>query len=356
MRPFLHMVQIYIYIKYIDSYSLIYLLILTGQTGCGKSWTMQGANTSELQGVIPNSFSHIFAHIDATKDKQFRVHCSYLEIYNEEIRDLLADPKATIKCEVHEDPSKGVFVRNLTDTFVNSVQDLELILDQGLQNRTIGSTLMNDASSRSHSIFSIIIEMRSTDDSGKECIRTGKLNLVDLAGSERQKKTGATGQQLKEGTKINLSLSALGNVISALSEGKGKHIPYRDSKLTRLLQDSLGGNTKTLMVAAISPADYNYEETLSTLRYANRAKNIQNKPTINEDPKDTQLREFKDEIDRLKRLLAAQTGVNMIDGVNTVEVSTDKTTVYKSNRSADRSADSTSGSILPVDLNDEGKV
>ena len=135
--------------------------------------------------------------------------------------------------------------------------------------------------------------------------RVGKLNLVDLAGSERQKKTGASGARLKEGAKINLSLSALGNVISVLAEGKsGKHIPYRDSKLTRLLQDSLGGNTKTLMAAAISPADYNFDETMSTLRYANRAKNIKNKPVINEDPKDAKLREYKEEIEELKKLLA----------------------------------------------------
>eukprot|EP01042_Synura_sphagnicola_P008824 gene8824-11318_t len=154
----------------------------------------------------------------------------------------------------------------------------------------------------------------STKDAstGKELIKVGKLNLVDLAGSERQKKTGATGDRLKEGSKINLSLSALGNVISALSEGKDKHIPYRDSKLTRLLQDSLGGNTKTLMVAAVSPADYNYDETMSTLRYANRAKNIKNKPKINEDPKDAMLREYKLEIERLKQLLAEhQAGMHL---------------------------------------------
>lgn len=267
---------------------------------------MQGGNSLELQGVIPNSFTHIFDHIDATTGVQFLVRCSYLEIYNEEIRDLLCDPKTATKCELHEDPTKGVFVRNLTDTVVHNALDLQSVLDKGLMNRTIGATLMNDTSSRSHSIFSITVEMSTTDENGKEHIRVGKLNLVDLAGSERQKKTGATGQQLKEGTKINLSLSALGNVISALSEGRGKHVPYRDSKLTRLLQDSLGGNTKTLMVAAISPADYNYEETLSTLRYANRAKNIQNRPKVNEDPKDAQLRAYKDEIDRLKQLLAAQ--------------------------------------------------
>jgi hypothetical protein len=132
----------------------------------------------------------------------------------------------------------------------------------------------------------------------------GKLNLVDLAGSERQSKTGATGDRLKEATKINLSLSALGNVISALVDGKSGHIPYRDSKLTRLLQDSLGGNTKTVMIANIGPADYNFDESMTTLRYANRAKNIQNKPKINEDPKDTMLREYQDEIAKLKAAIA----------------------------------------------------
>ncbi|KAF7466583.1 Hypothetical predicted protein [Marmota monax] len=144
----------------------------------------------------------------------------------------------------------------------------------------------------------------SADERGKDHLRAGKLNLVDLAGSERQSKTGATGERLKEATKINLSLSALGNVISALVDGRCKHIPYRDSKLTRLLQDSLGGNTKTLMVACLSPADNNYDETLSTLRYANRAKSIKNKPRINEDPKDALLREYQEEIKRLKAILA----------------------------------------------------
>merc|ERR1739842_199234 len=142
--------------------------------------------------------------------------------------------------------------------------------------------------------------------------RVGKLNLVDLAGSERQSKTGAMGERLKEATKINLSLSALGNVISALVDGKSTHIPYRDSKLTRLLQDSLGGNARTVMVANIGPANYNYEETLTTLRYANRAKNIKNKPVINEDPKDALLREYQEEIKKLRALLAGQLGADGI--------------------------------------------
>lgn len=146
------------------------------------------------------------------------------------------------------------------------------------------------------------------DENDHEHLRAGKLNLVDLAGSERQSKTGATGERLREATKINLSLSALGNVISALVDGRSKYIPYRDSKLTRLLQNSLGGNTRTLMIACLSPADYNYEETLSTLRYANRAKSIQNRPRINEDPKDALLRQYQEEIKKLKALVSGQLG------------------------------------------------
>ncbi len=280
-----------------------------GQTGCGKSYTMQGpANAGpEGRGVIPNAFVHVFDAVKASTEVQYLIHCSYLEIYNEEIRDLLVSPKDKNppKCDVKEDPGKGVFVKNLIKKAVKSELELQSVFDSGVSNRTVASTNMNDESSRSHSIFTIVIEMSMTDkDTGKESIKVGKLNLVDLAGSERQKKTGASGAVLKEGAKINLSLSALGNVISALSEAKaGKHIPYRDSKLTRLLQDSLGGNTKTLMVAAISPADYNWEETSSTLRYANRAKNIQNKPKINEDPKDTMMRELKEQVENLKKLL-----------------------------------------------------
>nr|DBA15662.1 TPA: hypothetical protein GDO54_003135 [Pyxicephalus adspersus] len=185
-------------------------------------------------------------------------------------------------------------------------------METGWRNRSVGYTLMNKDSSRSHSIFTINIEICTTDEDGEDHLRAGKLNLVDLAGSERQSKTGATGERLKEATKINLSLSALGNVISALVDGKSKHIPYRDSKLTRLLQDSLGGNTKTLMVACLSPADNNYDETLSTLRYANRAKNIKNKPRINEDPKDALLREYQEEIKKLKTLLTHQSDIKEI--------------------------------------------
>lgn len=197
------------------------------------------------------------------------MRCSYLEIYNEEIRDLLASD-TTNKMELHEDPQSGVFVKDLTYIVCDSAAAIDKVMTEGNRHRTVGATLMNAESSRSHSIFTIIVEMSQNVD-GRDVVRRGKLNMVDLAGSERPSKTGATGARMKEGIKINLSLTALGNVISALVEsGKGKHIPYRDSKLTRLLQDSLGGNTKTVMIAAIGPADYNYEETLSTLRYANR--------------------------------------------------------------------------------------
>nr|CAD2126001.1 unnamed protein product [Meloidogyne enterolobii] len=181
----------------------------------------------------------------------------------------------------------------------HNVADCESLMQTGFNSRHVGATLMNKDSSRSHSIFTVYVEALSK--SGH--IRMGKLNLVDLAGSERQAKTGATGERFKEATKINLSLSALGNVISALVDGRSTHIPYRDSKLTRLLQDSLGGNTKTVMIACISPSDNNFDESLSTLRYANRAKNIRNKPRINEDPKDALLREYQAEIERLKRLV-----------------------------------------------------
>ncbi|XP_021926304.1 osmotic avoidance abnormal protein 3-like [Zootermopsis nevadensis] len=281
-----------------------------GQTGCGKSFTMQGVTDPASQrGIIPRAFEHIFEAVSVAEGTKYLVLASYLEIYNEDIRDLLGrDVKRKLDLKEHTD--KGVYVQDLSMHPVQSVADCEKLMYQGWKNRATGATLMNADSSRSHSIFSINLEMMPLCALEDACcpadgdhIRRGKLNLVDLAGSERQAKTGATGERLKEATKINLSLSALGNVISALVDGKSKHIPYRDSKLTRLLQDSLGGNTKTLMIACLSPADNNYDETLSTLRYANRAKNIQNKPKINEDPKDTMLREYQEEIKKLRQML-----------------------------------------------------
>ncbi|KAG9352881.1 hypothetical protein JZ751_017457 [Albula glossodonta] len=245
-----------------------------GQTGSGKSFSMQGvAEPAAQRGIIPRAFEHIFESI-----------------------------------QLKEHPERGVYVRDLSMHTVHSVRECERIMEQGWKNRSVGYTLMNKDSSRSHSIFTIHLEICNTDVAGEDHLRAGKLNLVDLAGSERQSKTGATGERLREATKINLSLSALGNVISALVDGRSKHIPYRDSKLTRLLQDSLGGNTRTLMVACLSPADNNYEESLSTLRYANRAKSIQNRPRINEDPKDALLREYQEEIKQLRALISGQLG------------------------------------------------
>ncbi|KAG8447252.1 hypothetical protein GDO86_014642 [Hymenochirus boettgeri] len=280
-----------------------------GQTGTGKTFTMEGVRCDpEKRGVIPNSFDHIFTHISRSQNQQYLVRASYLEIYQEEIRDLLAKDQ-TKRLELKERPDTGVYVKDLSSFVTKSVKEIEHVMNVGNQNRSVGSTNMNEHSSRSHAIFMITIECSEVGLDGENHIRVGKLNLVDLAGSERQTKTGAQGERLKEATKINLSLSALGNVISALVDGKSTHIPYRDSKLTRLLQDSLGGNAKTVMVANIGPASYNVEETLTTLRYSNRAKNIKNKPRVNEDPKDALLREFQEEIARLKAQLEKRVGV-----------------------------------------------
>lgn len=232
------------------------------------------------------------------------MRASYLEIYNEEVRDLLAEnPKRRL--DVREDADRGVFVPGLVSRVVKSIDEIDDIRHIGERNRSVGATKMNIVSSRSHSIFTITVETSELGSDGEAHIRVGKLNMVDLAGSERQSKTGATGARFTEAKNINLSLTALGNVISSLVDSKTHHIPYRDSKLTRLLQDSLGGNTKTVMIANCGPADFNYKETISTLRYANRAKNIKNKPRINEDPKDAMLREFQEEIERLRQQLDA---------------------------------------------------
>lgn len=279
-----------------------------GQTGTGKTFTMQGVkNDPELRGVIPNSFEHIFQHISRSENQQYLIRASYLEIYQEEIRDLLSKDQSK-RLELKERPDTGVYVKDLSSFVTKSVKEIEHVMNVGNQNRAVGATCMNEHSSRSHAIFIITIECSEIGEDEENHIRVGRLNLVDLAGSERQSKTHSEGERLKEATKINLSLSALGNVISALVDGKSTHIPYRDSKLTRLLQDSLGGNAKTVMVANIGPASYNYDETLSTLRYANRAKNIKNKPKINEDPKDALLREFQEEIARLKGRLGGKGG------------------------------------------------
>nr|XP_016933239.1 kinesin-like protein KIF3A [Drosophila suzukii] len=279
-------------------------ILAYGQTGTGKTYTMSGnPDSPQTKGIIPNAFAHIFGHIAKAKENQkFLVRVSYMEIYNEEVRDLLGKDVGK-SLEVKERPDIGVFVKDLSGYVVHNADDLENIMRLGNKNRAVGATKMNEESSRSHAIFSITVERSELGEGGVQHVRMGKLQLVDLAGSERQSKTQASGQRLKEATKINLSLSVLGNVISALVDGKSTHIPYRNSKLTRLLQDSLGGNSKTVMCATISPADSNYMETISTLRYASRAKNIQNRMHINEEPKDALLRHFQEEIARLRKQL-----------------------------------------------------
>ncbi|NP_999777.1 kinesin-II 85 kDa subunit [Strongylocentrotus purpuratus] len=276
-----------------------------GQTGTGKTFTMEGVRSQpELRGIIPNSFAHIFGHIAKEQENvRFLVRVSYLEIYNEEVKDLLGKDQQH-RLEVKERPDVGVYVKDLSAFVVNNADDMDRIMTLGNKNRSVGATNMNESSSRSHAIFTITLERSDMGLDKEQHVRVGKLHMVDLAGSERQTKTGATGQRLKEATKINLSLSTLGNVISSLVDGKSTHIPYRNSKLTRLLQDSLGGNAKTVMCANIGPAEYNYDETISTLRYANRAKNIKNKAKINEDPKDALLREFQKEIEELKKQIS----------------------------------------------------
>jgi len=315
-----------------------------GQTGSGKTHTMVGyGDNKEDMGIIPRAFHDIFNQIAERKERSHMVRASFLEIYNEEIRDLLSKDQ-TKRLDLRENVERGIYIDGLSTFTVSCPSELLTVLNVGNKNRTVGATKMNQDSSRSHSIFMITVESADkTDDAaggggggggggGEEDnnahIRVGKLNLVDLAGSERQSKTGATGVRLKEATKINLSLSALGNCISALVDGKSTHIPYRDSKLTRLLQDSLGGNTKTVMVANCGPADYNYDETMSTLRYANRAKNIQNKPKINEDPKDAMIREYQEKLAELKAKLEARKAnhvpVKVVKKVVEVEVGEDK--------------------------------
>ena len=274
-----------------------------GQTGTGKTYTMEGNDNERDKGIIPRSIDWIFSNIKNYANQQFLVRVSFVEIYNEECRDLLSKVKRQ-KLNVRE-KDKVFYLEDVTVFQVeNSEQTLD-IMKRGRVNRATGATKMNPGSSRSHSIFSIIVENSQTDEAGETHYRVGKLNLVDLAGSERQSKTESTGERFKEATKINLSLTILGSVINKLVSGKTQYIPYRDSKLTMLLQDSLGGNTKTVMIANVGPADYNYDETLNTLWYANNAKKIKNKPRINEDPKDALLRQYQEEIEIMKKKLLA---------------------------------------------------
>ncbi|XP_033861237.3 kinesin-like protein KIF16B isoform X2 [Acipenser ruthenus] len=296
-----------------------------GQTGSGKSYTMMG-NPGDA-GLIPRICEGLFSRIAGMTrwdEASFRTEVSYLEIYNERVRDLLRRKSTkTYNLRVREHPKDGPYVEDLSKHLVQNYSDVEELMEAGNINRTTASTGMNDVSSRSHAIFTINFT-QAKFDAEMPCETVSKIHLVDLAGSERADATGATGVRLKEGGNINKSLVTLGNVISALadlsqdsmsSHAKKKQVfvPYRDSVLTWLLKDSLGGNSKTIMIATVSPADVNYGETLSTLRYANRAKNIINKPTINEDSNVKLIRELRAEIARLKALLAQGNQIALLD-------------------------------------------
>jgi kinesin family protein 1 len=281
-----------------------------GQTGSGKSYSMMGYG--QEYGIIPKICQDMFERIvEMQKDPNLSctVEVSYLEIYNERVRDLL-NPSNKGNLKVREHPSTGPYVEDLAKLIVQSFADIENLMDEGNKARTVAATNMNETSSRSHAVFTVTLTQKRHDTkAGMSGERVAKISLVDLAGSERAQSTGATGARLKEGAEINRSLSTLGRVIAALADqstaGKKKvQVPYRDSVLTWLLKDSLGGNSMTAMVAAISPADINYDETLSTLRYADSAKRIKNHAVVNEDPNARMIRELNEELAKLRSQLS----------------------------------------------------
>jgi len=282
-------------------------LFAYGQTGSGKSWSVFGYGINK--GIVPMFAEQLFKEIETKKAAggiEFEVKLSMLEIYNEVASDLLvttAPGKKKPPLKIRQDPKKGFYADGLKEVLVNNYDEINARMEEGTVNRTVASTNMNATSSRAHTIVGVRFTQKSKNAAGKEMEKKSLINIVDLAGSERVDSTGATGDRLKEGAKINLSLSSLGNVISALakqSEGQKVRVPYRDSALTMLLQNALGGNSKTIMIAAISPADINYEESFSTLRYADRAKQIKTKAIVNEDPTEKLIRELKAENERLK--------------------------------------------------------
>uniref|UniRef100_F6ZZ18 Kinesin family member 13A n=1 Tax=Ornithorhynchus anatinus TaxID=9258 RepID=F6ZZ18_ORNAN len=281
-----------------------------GQTGSGKSFSMMGS--SEQLGLIPRLCCALFQRIslEENESQNFKVEVSYMEIYNEKVRDLL-DPKGSRQSlKVREHKVLGPYVDGLSQLAVTSFEDIESLMSEGNKSRTVAATNMNEESSRSHAVFNIIVTQTLYDlQSGNSGEKVSKVSLVDLAGSERVSKTGAAGERLKEGSNINKSLTTLGLVISSLADqaagkGKSKFVPYRDSVLTWLLKDNLGGNSQTSMIATISPAADNYEETLSTLRYADRAKRIVNHAVVNEDPNARVIRELREEVEKLKEQLS----------------------------------------------------
>ncbi|XP_051752740.1 kinesin-like protein KIF1A isoform X16 [Ctenopharyngodon idella] len=302
-----------------------------GQTGAGKSYTMMGKQEKDQEGIIPLLCEDLFTKInDKNTDNNlsYSVEVSYMEIYCERVRDLL-NPKNKGNLRVREHPLLGPYVEDLSKLAVTSYNDIQDLMDSGNKARTVAATNMNETSSRSHAVFNIIFTQKRHDSETENTSeKVSKISLVDLAGSERADSTGAKGTRLKEGANINKSLTTLGKVISALAEvdsGSNKNkkkkkvesfIPYRDSVLTWLLRENLGGNSRTAMVAALSPADINYDETLSTLRYADRAKQIRCNAVINEDPNNRLVRELKEEVGRLKDLLYAQGLGDIIENIS----------------------------------------
>ncbi|KAM7343209.1 kinesin family member unc-104 isoform 7-T9 [Cochliomyia hominivorax] len=294
-----------------------------GQTGAGKSYTMMGKQEEHQEGIIPMICKDLFNRIRSTETEELKysVEVSYMEIYCERVRDLL-NPKNKGNLRVREHPLLGPYVEDLSKLAVTSYQDIHDLIDEGNKARTVAATNMNETSSRSHAVFTIFFTQRRHDTmTDLVTEKVSKISLVDLAGSERADSTGAKGTRLKEGANINKSLTTLGKVISALAEIASKNkkskkadfIPYRDSVLTWLLRENLGGNSKTAMIAAISPADINYDETLSTLRYADRAKQIVCKAVVNEDANAKLIRELKEEIQKLRDLLKAE-GIEVQEG------------------------------------------
>ncbi|KAL8754146.1 MAG: hypothetical protein Q9184_005207, partial [Pyrenodesmia sp. 2 TL-2023] len=261
-----------------------------GQTGAGKSYTMMGADIDdqEQKGIIPRIVEQMFESILRSPGNiEYTVRVSYMEIYMEKIRDLLVPQNDNLP--VHEEKSRGVYVKGLLEIYVSSVQEVYEVMRRGGAARATAATNMNQESSRSHSIFVVTITQKNVETGSA---KSGQLFLVDLAGSEKVGKTGASGQTLEEAKKINKSLSALGMVINSLTDGKSTHIPYRDSKLTRILQESLGGNSRTTLIINCSPSSYNDQETVSTLRFGVRAKAIKNKAKINAELSPVELKQL----------------------------------------------------------------
>ncbi|KAF9424591.1 hypothetical protein HW555_000402 [Spodoptera exigua] len=304
-----------------DGYNIC--IFAYGQTGAGKSYTMMGSGKDGQEGIIPQICKDLFRRIRQTTsdDLKYSVEVSYMEIYCERVRDLL-NPKNKGNLRVREHPALGPYVEDLSKLAVTSYQDIYDLIDEGNKARTVAATNMNETSSRSHAVFTIFFtQQRHDQTTNLMSEKVSKISLVDLAGSERADSTGAKGTRLKEGANINKSLTTLGKVISALAEiaskskksKKADFIPYRDSVLTWLLRENLGGNSKTAMIAAISPADINFDETLSTLRYADRAKQIVCKAVVNEDANAKLIRELKEEILKLRELLKAE-GIEVEEG------------------------------------------